>query len=286
MLIENKFWAGLTSNQPAAYLERLPKDGPGLLLFVVPPRRLHTMWPDLVTSAAGAGLQLPSVSSYDGNMVWGQVGRRTLAVTSWQPLLDRIEAEARAAGEAAILSDAAQLRGLCEQMDATGYVPATLEELTNTEVPRRLIAVADLIPELCDRAIAAGVAYGKGLRPTHFWHGAGRYIQIGGAGGWLGLEHRFWAKYGIGPLWITFGASVWGRGTAVLNAVAPWLSSNPVRAFDADGAAVIPLRITPYVTKDVVLADLFTQLVELQGLLKSVQGVVGAVPPEPVEAPA
>jgi hypothetical protein len=39
LFIENKFWAGLTENQPAGYLERLPAKGSGLLVFIVPSRR-------------------------------------------------------------------------------------------------------------------------------------------------------------------------------------------------------------------------------------------------------
>src|SRR6516162_3813955 len=47
LLIENKFWAGLTENQPAGYLERLPKEGGAVLLFVVPRKRLPIVWTEL-----------------------------------------------------------------------------------------------------------------------------------------------------------------------------------------------------------------------------------------------
>jgi hypothetical protein len=67
LLVENKFWAGLTPNQPAAYLKRLPNDEPGLLLFIVPPRRLHAIWPDLAASAALAELSLPPPSNLRAN---------------------------------------------------------------------------------------------------------------------------------------------------------------------------------------------------------------------------
>src|SRR4051794_9951643 len=126
-------------SQPAAYLDRLPEHGPGLLLFLVPRRRLHMIWPDLATSAARAGIVLPTPSSHGDDMLSGRVGQRTLAVTSWSAIIDLIDAKAEAAREATILSDIAQLRGLCEHMDSTGYMPATLEELTNMEVPRRLL---------------------------------------------------------------------------------------------------------------------------------------------------
>ena len=48
VLIEAKFWAGLTGNQPTAYLERLPTNTPSALLFVAPAARLETLWDELV----------------------------------------------------------------------------------------------------------------------------------------------------------------------------------------------------------------------------------------------
>jgi len=47
VLIEAKFWAGLTENQPNTYLARLPRDEhPAILLFIAPESRLETLWPD------------------------------------------------------------------------------------------------------------------------------------------------------------------------------------------------------------------------------------------------
>jgi hypothetical protein len=168
-------------------------------------------------------------------------------------------------------------------MNLTGYVPATLEELTNTEIPRRLIGLTELVQQVCDRAVAVKMADTKGLRPTHYWYGAGRYLRIGAAGAWVGIDHRLWALYGIGPLWITFARTEYGRAVKVLDAIAPWLSSNPVRAFDWDGTAAIPLRIMPYATRDIVLDNINAQMVELHHLLK-VSSIAGdTVPPGPAE---
>jgi hypothetical protein len=284
ILIENKFWAGLTANQPAAYLGRLPENG--LLLFVVPQRRLHTIWPDLVVSAGRANVTLPAANLHGHDLLWGQVGLRTLAVTSWKALLRRIEAEVTSAGEDFTLSDVRQLEGLCDHMESTGYLPANMEELTNLEVPRRMLALAELIPELCERAALAGTVSLKGLRPTHFPYGAGRYVRVGAAGGWVGVDYRRWAKYGIGPLWIAFGPEEFGRGAEVLNAIAGWLTSNPIRAFDGDGTAVIPLRILPNATRDVVLMDLLNQIAEIHDLLKGIRNAAVASLPAAPALPA
>jgi hypothetical protein len=47
LIIENKFWAGLTDNQPAGYLKRLTADGGAVLVFVVPSKRLPIIWEEL-----------------------------------------------------------------------------------------------------------------------------------------------------------------------------------------------------------------------------------------------
>ena len=50
VLIEAKFWAPLTKNQPNQYLKQLlgdRQDGPAALLFVAPKARLESLWPEL-----------------------------------------------------------------------------------------------------------------------------------------------------------------------------------------------------------------------------------------------
>src|SRR5215472_17207837 len=60
LFIENKFWAGLTENQPAGYLERLPAKDSGLLVFIVPSRRFAIVWTELARSAMNRGTHLPN----------------------------------------------------------------------------------------------------------------------------------------------------------------------------------------------------------------------------------
>ena len=48
VLIEAKFWASLTENQPNAYIARLPLDEhPSVLLFIAPEARVETLWSEL-----------------------------------------------------------------------------------------------------------------------------------------------------------------------------------------------------------------------------------------------
>ena len=47
LLVENKFWAGLTVAQPIKYLKVLPEDLNSALLFIVPKARMTTVWHEL-----------------------------------------------------------------------------------------------------------------------------------------------------------------------------------------------------------------------------------------------
>ena len=48
VVLEAKFWAGLTGNQPTTYIRRLPSSVPSVLAFIVPARRFASIWPELV----------------------------------------------------------------------------------------------------------------------------------------------------------------------------------------------------------------------------------------------
>jgi hypothetical protein len=44
VIIEMKFWAGLTDNQPVSYLKQLPLGEPAVFVLVGPPQRLSNHW--------------------------------------------------------------------------------------------------------------------------------------------------------------------------------------------------------------------------------------------------
>ena len=117
VLIEAKFWAGLTENQPNAYLERLH---PGkALLFVAPPSRGESLWSELRRLVGNGSLDsvcekadFKSVTTDD---------RKHLMLISWAHLLDRLEG----AGDSHSRVGTQQLRGLAERVDAeTEFPPA------------------------------------------------------------------------------------------------------------------------------------------------------------------
>jgi hypothetical protein len=178
LFVENKFWAGLTENQPAGYLERLSTEGGGVLVFVVPSKRLPIVWTELASSAMNRAKRLPNPEQLAGNLLFARLSSSTaIAATTWSAVLDSLEAAARASDEAADAADIAQLRSLCDVMDMEAFLPVRIEELTNLEVPRRLIGLVDLIPDLTAQAVAMGIADRTGLAVARGQYYTGLFLS-------------------------------------------------------------------------------------------------------------
>ena len=58
LLGEAKFWAGLTDNQPATYLQRLQRAEGQVLILFAPAARLNYFWAELLRRCQAAGIGL------------------------------------------------------------------------------------------------------------------------------------------------------------------------------------------------------------------------------------
>ena len=201
VLIEAKFWAGLTENQPNGYLKRLPKDGPSVLLFVAPEARRDTLWAelqrrvnvDLSESSEESGLRSASVIG----------GQRYLMLTSWRSLLEQMANQTSAAGESSAQIDIRQLQGLTERMDEEAFLPIQSTELA-PEFPRRMLGLRRLVDDATNRGVSLKwIRIGR-LRVTPQATGYGRWIRLFGAEAWFGINVRSWAQKAETPLWIEF----------------------------------------------------------------------------------
>ena len=125
VLVENKFWAGLTGAQPAAYLDELPKDDEGsALMFIAPTARVPSIWEELKRRCSDSELEVSDEQAGKGLLSAKLSDERVIGVTSWQRVLDRLESIK------IVQSDVRQLRALTDQMDAEAFLPIRPDELT------------------------------------------------------------------------------------------------------------------------------------------------------------
>ena len=209
VLIEAKFWAGLTDNQPNTYLNRLPTDGePAVLLFVAPEARLESLWPEVLrrtderfTLGADTGAEGIRSAIVNGS-------ERRLMLTSWRALLGGMSSRAVVADDWSAERDILQLNALCERQDSEAFLPLRPDEF-GPAFPRRMLNLRRLVDDATDRAREVGFVDTTGLKVTPQDHGYGRYLRVGGkdsawAQAWFGVHFELWAQEVETPLWLQF----------------------------------------------------------------------------------
>lgn len=268
VLIEAKFWAGLTANQPVSYLERLPDEQPSALLFVAPAARVESLWVELRrrVSESASGIRLDAFHDAEALRSAAAGGARRLMLTSWKNLLDRMAAAAAAAADSHTEVDVRQLRGLAVRQDADAFLPIRQEEL-GLEFPRRMLGLQLLVDNATDRAVGAGWADVKGLQVRPQFWGYGRYLRLAGAQVWFGIDVVDWASSDATPLWLWFTEASLRREEGTRIALDPLRTRNPPEVFEWDDGLAVPVMLPVGVEYDAVLDAVVARLEEIAQLV-------------------
>ena len=262
VILENKFWAGLTDNQPVTYIRELPPNVAGVVLFVVPEARIRLVWDELFTRCKTAEIPVSGVRQSTNMMVGALGGEHYIAITSWGSLLRTLATATSSAGEADSHSDIAQLQGLCEAMDEKAFLPLRSDELTSLEMARRIMNYAELPFDIANEAERRGYCNRRGLRETPKRYGSGTYIRIGDYMPWLGFDAEAWRHLCMSPLWIDFSPPYLPIAE-IREKLVRFRSAEPQRCFDFKGRASVPILLTAGVEKHRVVDDAVRQIGEL-----------------------
>ena len=269
LLIEAKFWAGLTEHQPVTYLERLQTGQPSALLFVAPSARFEPLWGELRRRVGDKGMDF-GPEARDANLWTAEVGgERRLMLISWKTLLDRMESKASMAGESHAVADIRQLLGLTQRMDEDAFLPLRQEEL-GPEFPRRMRNLRRLVDDATTRAREANWVSTQGLIVTSKPKGYGRYMRLAGATVWFGVNFILWSRTRDTPLWLTFHE---GDRRMTLEEVRsnlqPLRQKYPPDLIDSDGRMHVPIDLPVSVEYDTVLDAVVERLKEVAWLIDS-----------------
>ena len=205
VLIEAKFDARLTKNQPIQYLRHLPCDKPSVLLVVAPERRLKSLWAEMTEllremddftiseEIAAEGLRAASVSDSS-----------SLMLVTWEHLLHRLATRAGEKSETDTLRSIAELQGVVEYevLNAWQTPSSDWAELAELDVKH----FRELIDGAIRNASHEGWARTEGFSTGGGATGYVRYFAIGQVSVWLGYDLRMWETCG-GPLWFGFQES-------------------------------------------------------------------------------
>jgi hypothetical protein len=277
VVVENKFWAGLTDNQPVTYIRELTQGCSGAVLFVVPQARLRIIWDELVSRCAVAGVPLGEPRTEGGVSKCEVEGQHFLAITSWRMLLGALSTATASAADMRAHNDVAQLQGLCEAMDEQAFLPVRGEELTNVEMAKRIINFSDLPFDIVGEAEKLGFCNRKGLKETAQRYGpGGTYIRIGSYTPWFGFDAYAWLKLGISPLWVNFFAPPYSPTAEIREKLVRYRTALSPKCFDFEGRVSVPIFVAVGVEKDRVIEGAARQIGELAAELGALAATTSA----------
>lgn len=262
VLIEAKFAAELTPQQPAGYLTSLPAGAPSCLLVVAPSVRIASLWVELLRAIPEVAAQVPAPSALGSTAQYLDVGgSRVLALVSWRDLVLAVVDTVRAAGELNLVQDAEQLLALTDAMDEAEFEPASPGDFS-MGTARQLHQLEQVIQSAYHRAIARPALDKAGRASSHGRIFYGWYVRAAQAKKsiWFGYLPRSWSKHGISPLWAQVAErGHWSR-QRLQTALAPFGHANGPGLFDDGRSFLIPLHIARQAGKRDVVASVVNQL--------------------------
>ncbi|MBA2337101.1 MAG: hypothetical protein H0V96_04970 [Acidimicrobiia bacterium] len=271
LVVEVKFDAPLTSNQPGAYMRALAAlEVPALLVFLVPTSRAAQLWPRLLRRSDEAGMA--TTSSGDGMVATS--GSVTLAVTTWAAVLDDLSGIPLGEANQQVLAEITQLRGLCAREDREGFMPFGAPFLEG-DTGRHLLALDGLLIDAIEVLRGEHLVVTRGFKWSAGQGWFGKYFKLAGVESLLHANFSRWASLADTPLWVRIYPKSDPR---VSEALEPLRTSEPRRLFDDDGLQ-IPVPLPADGDREACLASIVSTLKDVHSLLAELesQDVVGLV---------
>lgn len=246
LIVESKFWASLTPNQPATYIERLPANKPAILLFIAPVLRVPTLWQELLGRCNSFCVNSHShqeITTSQFLTLWLN-SNHILALTGWEPLLEVLHKRAQQEGDEYASGDIWQLQSLCVRIDG--------EKISPTQM--RIEQFRDLIDELVIRLVDSGIVSVTGYKATPGPDYYKRYMSIHDIPNWcIEFNESLRKQHPLTNLWLTI------HKKPTLSSVLAELAS--IGSLQGK-QLLIPLKISE-AKRAVVVNDLYLQVLEV-----------------------
>lgn len=254
VLCEMKFYAGLTSNQPNGYLDRLIKESGKALVFVCPERRHISLWCKVKELCIEKGRDL---KDEDGFRV--TVDGIVVSILTWSQIIECLRLTASSVAVTA-LPDIAQLAGFCNYIDQDAFIPFTSEEL-GPEYALKETRFYDIVDSITDKLETM-----KELNPCkkgkqNAWRGGyWRNINIKDHRIEVSFHRDYWKdSLAESPLWLFILDE---NGNQPDNYKKYLNSKSDMEKYKSwDSRIMLALQIMPGVPKDDVVDNLIKQIV-------------------------
>jgi hypothetical protein len=205
LLIEAKFAAPLTKNQPIGYLRQLAPRMNGVLLFIAPTARVADLWDELRKhcSSLRTDINIGRRVSENGLIASPVSNKQSLAVTSWDSMIDYLEAVLQGKQDQQAINDLLQFRSLCNRL-STGNLDSSPLLAATASGDKRDRQGRKMVDSITRVLIEKGHAKTKGYRATPGPGYYKRYMTLSGQSNWcVEFNLEYWARFGESPIWLT-----------------------------------------------------------------------------------
>ena len=241
IIIEAKFWASLTGNQPNEYLRRLKENS--VLLFVCPKLRAISLASEIETRLKNDNI------AYEYTQNRYAVGKnKYIFITDWSTILATIKNTLVNNDERALISDVDQIIGFCEIIDNNTFPPIMDYDLSPV-IAKRINSYCDLLDKIVDKLKLSENADTTGLKSTGQKYGYSRYFKIGKYGFSIELNMKMWELFADTPFWITVyiykQMASWEQPESLINTLKNVSQKLNIRLFKNYGNKYVCFSIVP-----------------------------------------
>lgn len=265
LLIESKFWAGLTANQPTGYLRELADTPDSVLLFLAPYSRREYLWPKIRERAISS--VSTDATTGEQPFILNLPTDTTLLLRSWRDVLDALATAIQAEGGFGdLLEDVHQVQSLRECYSSKGFLPLRGDEI-GQDVGRRVRQLTQIVQDLRARL---GEGWDSNTRMATSRNRYTFVTKLHGVDATLGLLYVWWARDGRSPFWMRLDTETPEQQNRALRALEPQFQTRTGE--ERPTSILVPLSLRLRVERDEVLNDLAAQLSRISELLDPVLG--------------
>jgi hypothetical protein len=255
IILEAKFWASLTDNQPIGYLERLSANS--ILLFICPTLRVSPIFNEVQKRISDAKLDFDSnPNGYSIKLA----NDKSVVVKTWNEILGAIRLQLIQDNDQ-YLSDIDQIIGFCETVDSNAFMPFHSKDFSPSNA-KRINSFYDIADKVINELRKHKMADTTRLKATPQRNGYSRYFRIDKLGVALNVRFDFWEKVADTPFWIYFG---WDhqRDEHLKKLIKIIASKRSIITYENNNNLYLPLFPVVEQTEDIVVKNITEQIISL-----------------------
>jgi len=262
ILIESKYWAGLTENQPINYLHRLENSNyknKKILVFICPDKRIRSLWNELIR-------KINNCSDFDVSLkkeinCMSISNNLIMLIVSWDKIINVIKQELISNNSALLLSDLNQLEGLCFKIDEEAFLPLKEQDL-GIDIAKRIYGYYNLTDKIADELKSKLEAKTEGLKSSAFHGGYRKYMTINQWSVSLELNFKYWIEKTETPLWVGIKDKNWDYDSNIKEKLMSLQEVDAEQIFVGDYSfTYVPLFLPLRVSENIIINEIVSFLV-------------------------